>query len=136
MSINKFQSFQLPLLFLITAIVGRFVSIAGLSPEEYGRVLIAYFSTDSRSFIFLIQYIGLVFVFIKLLNAQPQQIKLIVIATFLLFVVSIARYFVPIFLISILGDTLVIWWLLTTLRETHAGEDLTHHSSGTPNGAP
>ena len=136
MNSSKFHSFHLPLLFLIAAIAGRFVSMAGLVPEQYGRVLLTYFLTSSRSNIFLIQYIGFVFVFIKLLNAKPYQITSIVIATILLCMVSIARYFMPTFLVSILGDALVVWWLLTALREKPEGEDLAHHSSGTPNDAP
>ena len=96
-------------LLLCAATASRFVAIAGLDPALYGKVLGAFFFSGPRIFVFLLQFGGVIYVLVKLADRRPITLEKFGFTCAGFLVVSVARFFIPIFLVSLLGDTLVIW---------------------------
>ena len=99
----------------ILAIFVRFLSISGADFHKYGEVLSAYFQHPFRIAIFVIQFIVLAFVFNEIFIAKLSK-QVILVAIGLITIVSVLRYFIPIFLVCVIGDLLIIWWLHSSLK--------------------
>jgi hypothetical protein len=96
---------------LIVTVYVRFLGIAGLDFALHGKTLSAYLASSTRALIFLIQFVGVIYLAIKCFEPNPPSSETKYISAALLFLVSTARYFLPIFLVTIVGDLMVIWWL-------------------------
>lgn len=64
---------------------------------------------------------GLMFVFNEIFLAKLSKKTLFTAIAFMT-VVSVIRYFVPTFLVCVIGDLLIIWWLLSALKSTYHNE--------------
>ena len=113
---NNFRVISIPIFLLAVASYARFTSMAGFDFAQHGKILLAYMLSPTRMLIFFIQFIGIYYAFKELRSHKPVPIRLIIIATFLLTLVSVARFYLPIFLVSVLGDLMVIWWLRSQLN--------------------
>ena len=95
---------------LLLVAISRFVSIAGIDTTHYSDVLRLYSYGPFRMGIFCLHFVGLfAFGFIHLSQPKPNTGAFSV-AAGLLLIVSLLRYFVPIFLVAVIGDFLVLRW--------------------------
>ena len=95
---------------LLLVAMSRFVSFAGFDPSHYSDVLRFYSYGPYRAVIFCSHFVGLfVLGYTHLRQSQPKTGAFAVAAGFL-FIVSGLRYFVPIFLVAVIGDFLVLRW--------------------------
>ena len=86
----------------------RFVSVAGTDFGQHGKVLSAYFYSQTRSLVFLVQFVGVLYLLFTLRRVEPPPAKAIAVASLLFTLVSLARFYLPIFLVSVIGDLLVL----------------------------
>jgi hypothetical protein len=96
----------------------RLVSILGLDVHQYPYFLGGYFSTGARALVFLIQFLGVAYFFKEIFAQRTRPVRYLTTAAVFLSLVSIARFNWPIFIISVCGDFLVIWWFRHTTEET------------------
>lgn len=95
---------------LLLVAISRFVSIAGFDTSHYSDVLRLYSYGQYRAGIFCLHFVGLfVLGYTHLRQSQPNTGAFSVAAGFL-FIVSLLRYIVPIFLVAVIGDFLVLRW--------------------------
>ena len=95
---------------LLLVAISRFLSFAGFETANYSDVLRLYSYGPFRMGIFCLHFAGLIaFGFIHLSQPKPNTGAFAVAAGFLL-IVSVLRYFVPIFLVAVVGDFLVLRW--------------------------
>jgi hypothetical protein len=66
-----------------------------------------------------VQYIGIAIVFVTMFFVNPNQSSTIIKAAIYLSMVSVARYIVPIFFVSVIGDVLVIALMRSALSSQH-----------------
>lgn len=104
---------------LLLVAYSRFLSMAGLDVHWHLKVLGAYFYTESRASIFIIQYAAIFYLAFECKSKTPPTSAKLVLACVLLMLVSLARYHLPIFLISCLGDALVMWWFAASKKKTN-----------------
>ena len=104
-------TYSVVILFLIIAITARFFAITHqltLDWSAHVKVIDAYFHTVSRSHIFLVQFVS-IFCIAGLVPFLAKKEMKIFTFTFILFsLVSILRYAYPLFVVSLLGDLLVL----------------------------
>ncbi len=113
---NNLRIFILPTVLLVFATCTRFVSMVGFAFAEYSNYFALYFATSPRIFVFSVQFIGVAYLVHKLFSLKLPAIKFITIGALLLMLVSVVRFYVPIFLVSVFGDLLVIWWFRTATK--------------------
>ncbi len=106
------------LILLILVTYCRFLSMAGLDFHLHLKVLSAYFYSENRAYIFLIQYLGIFYLSCECLSQTPPPSTRLATASALFLLVSLARYYLPIFLTSCLGDALVVWWFNSNKKKT------------------
>lgn len=95
---------------LLLVATSRFVSFAGFDTAHYSDVLRLYSYGPFRMGIFCLHFVGLVVLgFIHLSQPKPN-IGAFSVAAGLLLIVSLLRYFVPVFLVAVIGDFLVLRW--------------------------
>jgi hypothetical protein len=95
---------------LIAVAISRFVSFAGFDPTHYSDVLRLYSYGPYRMGVFCLHFVGLFVLGFTHLNQPKPNSGAFTVATGLLLIVSILRYFVPIFLVAVIGDYLVLRW--------------------------
>ncbi len=115
----KMQTIGLVVLSLCVVVASRFVAIAGLDMEQYGKILRAFFYSAPRILIFLIQFMGAAFLAIRVLGQKTEPKVAIYSASLALVLVSVARFYLPTFLVSVVGDLLVIWWFRRSTSARH-----------------
>jgi hypothetical protein len=91
--------------------LSRFVAIAGIEPAQYAKILNAIFYSWPRILIFLIQFVGLAYLAMLAFELKSGTSRAIYLALAMLVLVSVARYFLPLFVVSVVGDLLIIRWL-------------------------
>jgi hypothetical protein len=91
--------------------LSRFVAIAGVDTGQYAKVLNYILYSWPRILIILIQFVGLAYVAMLAIESKLGNLRVIYLASAALILVSGVRYFLPIFVVSVVGDLLVIRWL-------------------------
>lgn len=116
---NSSRLLPLVALLLITAAALRLMAMTGFSfsIDDYSKVLEAYFRTQARKEVFLGQFVVIAFAFCAVFFIKPEKTRIALIAAVLFCLVSVARHFVPIFLVSNLGDYLVIGWAIWAINK-------------------
>jgi hypothetical protein len=99
------------------ALIFRFIAISheltfDLAP--YANILYAYFKTPTRAIVFCVQFAAIVYGLGSLTISKLTEWKPIALATILFTAVSTARYFYPIYVVSVWGDLAVLVALLFT----------------------
>ena len=90
--------------------------MVGFAFSEYSNYFASYFATNPRVLVFLVQFIGVAYLLHKLFTIKSPPIKFITVGALLLLLVSVGRLSVPIFLVSVFGDLIVIWWYRTATK--------------------
>jgi hypothetical protein len=95
---------------LILVAISRFVSFAGFDAAHYSDVLRLYSYGPYRMAVFCLHFIGIFVLCYTYLRQSKPDIGAFAVAVGALFIVSGLRYFVPIFLVAVVGDFLVVRW--------------------------
>lgn len=114
---NRIQLTLIAIAVLIVAAASRFVSMAGLSVSQYGQVLEAYFRTSARAETFIGQYVYFLATLVILFFVSKEKVHIVIKAAAFFCLVSVARYFIPVFLVSNIGDLAVFVWMVMALRK-------------------
>lgn len=116
---NSSRLLPLVVLLLVTAAALRLMAMTGFSfsIDDYSKVLEAYFRTQARKEVFLGQYAVIAFALFAVFFIKPEKTRIALIAAVLFCLVSIARHFAPIFLVSNIGDYLVIGWAIWAINK-------------------
>lgn len=105
------------------ALIFRFIAISHqltFDFASYAAVLDAYFKTSTRAIVFGVQFAAIVYGLVILTLSKFPEWKPIALATILFTVVSTARYFYPIYVVSVWGDLAVLFALLFTPSSRHS----------------
>ncbi|NOS74351.1 MAG: hypothetical protein HOP36_07405 [Methyloglobulus sp.] len=118
---GKFKYLELSFVafLLLLAVVTRLIAISheiSLDWSVYEKVLKAYFRTPSRTQVFLVQFSGF-FGFAALFPIYAnKEIKAFMYAFILFILVSVLRYIIPTFMVSVIGDLLASLFVLNMTR--------------------
>ncbi|MBB2495816.1 hypothetical protein [Aquipseudomonas ullengensis] len=120
---NNHREILLVISLLIIAIAIRLISIShnlSLDWNDHARVLSAFFRTQSRFQILLVQFSGIILLFALLPYFAKKEISALRLTAILLIAVSVARYFFPTFLTSIVGDLVALSIIALAANEFRA----------------